>query len=232
MQLFYCPNIQKGETYLNQEESRHCVKSLRKKSGDIIHITDGNGNFYVGIIEDVSQKKCTFQIQSKKSIQKPDYSVHIAIAPTKNSDRIEWFIEKSVEIGVQKISLIQSAFSERKTINFGRMEKKAISALKQSMRAYFPEIIDIKNLSSFLEIADGDQKFVAHLENIETEHLRDLAKPKKSYLIIIGPEGGFSDQEITMIKDKDYKMAKIGNHRLRTETAGIVACTILNDINC
>ena len=124
MQLFYCPNILKGETYLNQEESRHCVKSLRKKNGDIIQITDGLGNFYDAVIIDGSQKKCTFQIQTQKKVQKPDYLIHLAVAPTKSSDRIEWLIEKSVEIGVQRISLIQSAFSERKTININRTKEE------------------------------------------------------------------------------------------------------------
>ena len=103
--------------------------------------------------------------------------------------------------------------------------------MKQSMRAHLPEIFEMTELTSFLEIAKGDQKFLAHLESIETEHLQDLVKPKLNYLIIVGPEGGFSDQEIAMIKDRDYKIAKIGNYRLRTETAGIVACAILNEIN-
>ncbi|MCK5469194.1 MAG: 16S rRNA (uracil(1498)-N(3))-methyltransferase [Cyclobacteriaceae bacterium] len=231
MQLFYCPGINNGDDFLDIEESRHCVKVLRKKTGDLINITDGLGNFYQAELADLNSKKCFFKILSSKSVKKNNYSIHIAIAPTKNSDRIEWFIEKAVEIGVDKISLIQTSYSERKTINLDRIKKKAISAMKQSVRAFLPELATMEKLSIFFNSAAEDQKFIAHLEDETTESLEHLVTPGTSYLILIGPEGGFSDEEISMAKSNQIKIVKIGNHRLRTETAGIVACSILNNIN-
>ncbi|MCK5277718.1 MAG: 16S rRNA (uracil(1498)-N(3))-methyltransferase, partial [Cyclobacteriaceae bacterium] len=169
MQLFYCPWINKGDDFLDIEESRHCVKVLRKKTGDLINITDGLGNFYQAELADLNSKKCFFKILSSKSVKKNNYSIHIAIAPTKNSDRIEWFVEKAVEIGVDKISLIQTSYSERKTINLDRIKKKAISAMKQSVRAFLPELATMEKLSIFFNSAAEDQKFIAHLEDETTE---------------------------------------------------------------
>lgn len=231
MQLFYCPEIVDGSDYLNFEESRHCAKALRKMVGDLIHITDGSGKFYEAQLTDLNQKKCSFKILSSTPAKKNNYSIHIAIAPTKNSDRIEWFIEKAVEIGVDKISFIQTNYSERKNINLTRIQKKAVSAMKQSVRASLPELVPMEKLNIFLNSNTEDQQFIAHLEGESTPYLEHLATPDNSYLVLIGPEGGFSDKEILMIKEKQFKVAKIGDYRLRTETAGIVACTILNNIN-
>jgi 16S rRNA (uracil1498-N3)-methyltransferase len=231
MQLFYCPQINEGLDFLGTEESRHCVKVLRKKTGDVIHLTDGSGKFYEAQLTDLNQKKCTFKILSSTTKNKNSFFIHIAIAPTKNSDRIEWFIEKAVEIGVDKISFLKTSFSERNNINLERIQKKAVSAMKQSARARLPEFVGIEKLNIFLKSNTEDQQFVAHLEGESTPNLGQLAFPGKNYLILIGPEGGFSDEEIVMIKEKQFKVAKIGDYRLRTETAGIVACTILNNIN-
>lgn len=231
MQLFYCPEIVDGSDFLNLEESRHCVKVLRKMSGDVIHLTDGFGKFYEAQLTDLNPKKCSFKILSSTQAEKNSYFIHIAIAPTKNSDRIEWFIEKAVEIGVDKISFIQSTYSERKNINLARIQKKAVSAMKQSVRAGLPELAPMQKLNRFLNSNTEDQQFIAHLEDESTPYLEQLANPGNSYLILIGPEGGFSDEEILMIKEKQFSVAKIGDYRLRTETAGIVACTVLNNIN-
>lgn len=231
MQLFYCPDLNEGSDFLDSEESRHCIKVLRKNFGDLIHITDGLGKFYEAQLTDLDPKKCSFKILSSTSVRKNSYSIHIAIAPTKNSDRIEWFVEKAVEIGVDKISFIQTSYSERKNINLTRIQKKAVSALKQSVRAKLPELVTMEKLNQFLKFNAEDQKFIAHLESESTPHLEHLATPNNSYLILIGPEGGFSDEEILMIKEKQFKVAKIGDYRLRTETAGIVACALLNNIN-
>ncbi len=231
MQLFYCPEVVDGSDFLNLEESRHCVKVLRKIVGDLIHITDGSGKFYEAQLTDLNPKKCSFKILSSTSAKKNNYSIHIAIAPTKNSDRIEWFIEKAVEIGVDKISFIQTSYSERKNINLTRIQKKAVSAMKQSVRAGLPELVPMEKLKLFLDSNIEQQQFVAHLEGESTPYLEHLAHPGNSYLVLIGPEGGFSDEEILMIKEKHYEVAKIGDYRLRTETAGIVACTMLNNIN-
>lgn len=232
MQLFYCSNIAKGENFLNPEESRHCAKVLRKISGDQIDITDGFGKFYQASLTDVNHKKCLFDILSSNETEPNNHSIHIAIAPTKNTDRIEWFIEKSVEIGIDKISFIQTIHSERKTINIERIKRKAVSAMKQSMRSYLPEISIMTKLPSFMNsINDNGQKFIAHLENDRTPHLRQIVTSGSDVTILIGPEGGFEGDEISMAIDQQFKVVKIGNYRLRTETAGIAACTILNNIN-
>lgn len=231
MQLFYCPGINKGDDFLDLEESRHCIKILRKKIGDQINITDGSGNIYQAQLTGLVSKKCIFKVLSSTSVKKNNYTIHIAISPTKNSDRIEWFVEKAVEIGVDKISFIHTSYSERKIINLDRIKKKAISAMKQSVRAFLPEIAPMEKLNNFLNFQTEDQKFIAHLEDETTEYFKHLANPGNNYLILIGPEGGFSDEEILIVKSNQFKVVKIGNYRLRTETAGIVACTILNNLN-
>lgn len=231
MQLFYCPGIVQGDDSLNREESFHCAKVLRKKMDDVIDITDGLGKFYSAKLVDLNHKKCSFKIISSELAKKPDNYIHIAIAPTKSSDRIEWFVEKAVEIGIDKISFVQSHYSERKSINLERIQKKAISAMKQSIRAYLPEIDSVKKLDTILKQATENQKFIAHLENDTTENLQTLAHSGQSYMTLIGPEGGFSDEELKAAKQHDFKVVKIGNYRLRTETAGVVACSILNQLN-
>ena len=230
MQLFYCPSIGEGETFLSPEESRHCAKSLRMHAGETIHLTDGKGSLYQGELTELNPKKCSFRIRSKSEVKRPGYYLHIAISPTKNTDRIEWFIEKSVEIGIDKISFIQAEHSERKTVNIERVRKKAVSAMKQSIRAYLPEINPLEKLSSVIENSMEDEKIVAHLEGNETKHLFDLSSPSKSYLILIGPEGGFSDREISLARQHGFLIAKLGDYRLRTETAGIVACSTINNL--
>lgn len=231
MQLFYCPDIKSGNNFLDPEESRHCAKVLRKQCGDSIQLIDGLGSLYNAELTDVNQKKCGFRITSEKKLEKHDFSIHIAIAPTKSLDRIEWFVEKAVEIGVDKISFINTAFTERSRIKLERIQKKAVSAMKQSLRAHLPMISEMEKLNAFLSTAAENQKFVAHLEDETTSHLFDLAKPDKNYLILIGPEGGFSEEEILLIKKNNFSVVKLGDSRLRTETAGIVACSVLNDLN-
>ena len=231
MQLFYCPGLHGGDDFLNGEESLHCAKVLRKKTGDLIDITDGFGNFYKAQLSDLNPKKCFFKVLSSQSIPDNNYFIHIAIAPTKSSDRIEWFIEKAVEIGIDKISFIQTSHSERKSINLERVKKKAISAMKQSVRAFLPELVQMVDLNKLLTSGIEDQKFIAHLESPTTEYLENAANPGKSYLLLIGPEGGFSDDELSKAKENQFSVVKIGDYRLRTETAGIVGCTTLNQIN-
>lgn len=231
MQLFYSPIIYDGINSLDLEESRHCVKVLRKKEGDRIDITDGKGNIYIAELIDLNPNKCQYKVLSAKSIKKASFSIHIALAPTKNSDRIEWFIEKAVEIGVSKITFLQSAYSERNRVNLERAHKKSISAMKQSVRAYLPELNSVVKLNDLISTAFNGQKFIAHLDPESPKYLKDLAIANGSYLILIGPEGGFSHKEISITNKYGFQTVKLGNHRLRTETAGVVACNILNMIN-
>jgi len=231
MQLFYCPEIDQGNTSLDSEESRHCSKVLRKKPGDQIQVTNGNGKFFECILVEVTPKKSTFSINSEKTAETNKYSIHIAIAPTKSTDRIEWFVEKAVEIGVQQLSFVETTLSERRHLNLDRLRKKAIAAMKQSVRAQLPKLNELEKLNSFVRNTKTDQLFVAHLEDENTEHLFQAAEPGLPYLVLIGPEGGFTDIEIKMLKNNSYSAVKLGAHRLRTETAGVVACDILNNVN-
>lgn len=231
MQLFYCPGIIHQDFFLSEDESRHCTKVLRHQSGDIIQITDGCGSIYSAELTDISAWKCEFKIIETTKYSKSDFTIHLAIAPTKNIDRIEWFVEKSIEVGVDEITFLQTAHSERNKINLERIRKKAISAMKQSLRSFLPKINDLQKVRSFIEKSEARQKFIAHLDVDSPIYLNKKAEVSSDYLILIGPEGGFSHEEINLAKENGYYCVVLGNQRLRTETAGVVATTILNTIN-
>lgn len=227
MQLFYQPLIQQGAYHLDGEEFRH-IKVLRLKSGDQINITDGLGKIYNATITEVKKTSCNFSINSATSKPKRPYSIHIAIAPTKNSDRIEWFVEKATEIGIDEISFINCKTSERKVVNLDRIQKKAISAIKQSGQAWLPKINTIRPFNKVL--VSNDLKFIAHVDPSNTTHLKE-AEPNSSYLVLIGPEGDFDQDEIELAVKEGFKSVTLGASILRTETAGLAACHILNLIN-
>lgn len=225
MQLFYAPHILTNN-YLDKENSNHCVKVLRKKNGDKIDIIDGVGNFYVAQIVDNHPKKCLVNIlESKKETPTHDGYIHIAIAPTKNTNRIEWFVEKAIEIGINEISFIKTENSERKELNLERIEKIAISAIKQALKATLPRLNPLASLQDFIQRPFEGNKFLAHL----AETPKPLVKQKVCSIttVLIGPEGDFSGNELKLIQDKGFTIVSLGNSRLRTETAGVVACTLL-----
>lgn len=230
MNLFYLPEIANGRTHLDAEESRHVVKVLRKVAGDELTVTDGRGCFYQARITNADAKKCSFEIVGKQELPKRNDSIHIAIAPTKNADRVEWFVEKAVEIGIDKITFFQSKTSERKTINLERIEKIAVSALKQSQQAWLPAISGIVSFQELLQ-EKADQKFIAYVDADNPVHLKNVAKANSSYLVLIGPEGDFSQEELKLALEHKFQKVSLGNNRLRTETAGVVACHLLNIIN-
>ena len=229
MELFYCPFIEQNDFFLDPDESRHCVKVLRKKAGDVINVTDGNGNLYKCEVSEADSTKCSFHVESKEKTEIPTTSIHIAIAPTKNLDRTEFFVEKAVEIGVQKITFIQTKYSERKTLKVDRVRKKAIGAMKQSCRTYLPNLHDLIKLGSFITTVTARNRFVAHLDD-QSAHLRTMAAGNEENLLLIGPEGGFSEDEITLLKTNHFQPVRLGNYRLRTETAGVVACSIFANL--
>jgi 16S rRNA (uracil1498-N3)-methyltransferase len=229
MLLFFQPNISQNH-FLDIEDSRHCVKVLRKTTKGTIHVVDGVGGLYACEITKANDKKCEFKVISEqKNFQQRDSYLHIAIAPTKNADRLEWFIEKCVEIGIDEISLIQTKHSERKQQKVERLEKIAISAMKQSLKAYLPKINELVPFEKFLKTVNQEQKFLAHLTD-DSKPLVSLLKPHSSYCIIVGPEGDFSNEEILLAKQEKFEWVTLGNSRLRTETAGIVACTLSNNL--
>ncbi|MDO8998937.1 MAG: 16S rRNA (uracil(1498)-N(3))-methyltransferase [Bacteroidota bacterium] len=210
---------------LTSEESWHCAKVLRKKAGDEIQLIDGVGNFYQGILEIVSDKKCTAKIISGPILQaKRNYYLHLAIAPTKQIDRIEWMIEKAVEIGIDEISFISCQNSERTVIKIDRITKIIESAVKQSLQAYLPKINGLLSFKEIIVSHKGEQNFIAHCYNTEKENIKDLDFKNKSTLILIGPEGDFSKEEVDLALKNNFKALSISENRLRTETAGLFVC--------
>lgn len=231
MNLFYQPHIQDGIHYLDPEESRHCYKVLRKKPGDLIQITDGKGYQYQAKLTDTKFDKCSFTIESKQKEEKRPYTIHIALAPTKNPDRTEWFVEKAIEIGVDELSFLLCDNSERAALKTDRIEKLAISAMKQSLKNSVPKINHMILLKDFITTNSTASKYIAYVDQTNPDHLLKEAKPKSNYIILIGPEGDFSKKELELALTQGYKKVSLGPSRLRTETAGVVACHILNLVN-
>lgn len=231
MNLFYQPLIPEGVHHLDEEESRHCVKVLRRNTGDTIKITDGKGFFYDCVITTADPKKCSFKIVDKRKEKLRDYSIHIAISPTKNPDRIEWFTEKAVEFGIDRITLLQCDNSEKSFLKTERLRKMAVSAMKQSLKASLPQITEPTSFQKFVTSESADEKFIAFVDESNPNHLKNLAQKNKSAIVLIGPEGDFSKEELATALENAYKKVSLGNSRLRTETAGVAACHILNLIN-
>jgi len=215
---------------LNDDESRHAVKVLRMKAGDPLHITDGLGSFYQATISEADPRTCSFSILEKKSVPARKFSIAIALAPTKNIDRTEWFVEKAVEYGIEQIQFILCQNSERKTVNMERIEKIAISAIKQSGQAWLPACTSIKPFSEVLTTS-ADQKFICYVDHQNPDQLKSLATVGKEYLVLIGPEGDFREEELKQAMDHGFKKVSLGHNRLRTETAALAACHTLNLIN-
>lgn len=229
MNLYYQPKLAQGLLQLDETESQHAIKVLRHQPGDIIPVTDGLGSLYFCAIASIEKKTCSLTIQRVEKKQKPAHHIHVAMAPTKSSDRTEWFVEKATEIGIQKITFIQTQHSERQKINLERMEKVAVSAIKQSGQVWLPEITGLVGFKTILQTT-ADQKFIAHVDD-NAKHLKALAAPGKGYLVLIGPEGDFSETEIADAANAGFQSVSLGVNTLRTETAGIVASSILNLVN-
>lgn len=230
MLLFYQPELTTGTTWLAEDESRHCIKVLRKREGETITITDGFGFFYDCVITKANAQKCEFSIAHKREEIKRDFTIHIAIAPTKNTDRIEWFVEKATEFGIDEITLIECDHSERAFLKMDRLQKVAVSAMKQSQKATLPILHGLRSCASMME-QDCDQKFIAYVDHSNPLHLFTQAEKSKRYLILIGPEGDFSTNELNLALTHNFKKISLGSSRLRTETAGIAACCLLNAKN-
>jgi 16S rRNA (uracil1498-N3)-methyltransferase len=228
--LFYQPDIDLGSLHLSEDESRHVVRVLRSTTGDILELTNGKGSLCKIRITNADPHKCLFEIVEREESKRKSFAIHIAIAPTKNADRIEWFVEKSVEIGINKISFMLCKTSERKSINMERVEKIAISAMKQSGQYWLPELIGMCPLKEIVA-TPASQKFIAYVDSSNPNHLKSIAKPNQDYLILIGPEGDFSKDELLMAEQAGFSKVSLGANRLRTETAGVAACHILNLIN-
>ena len=228
MEYFYQPNIIAGDLYLDEEESKHCARVLRKKSEEQICVFDGKGGVFTCKITVIHHKKVEFEIIDKKTIDRTKHSIHLIIAPTKNADRIEWFIEKSIEVGVHQISFINCQNSERHHLNMSRIKKKVISASKQCQNPFLPVVNDIHSLMDYLGSADQDsEKYICHSSSGSGNYLLNAANQYSSYEVLIGPEGDFTKEEVSMAEKKGFLPVTLGDSRLRTETAVVAAASIL-----
>ncbi len=232
MQLFYIPNISGTHITLNESESKHCTRALRLKKGDKVQLIDGVGGLYFAEIEIPDSKKCQLKIlDSVHGYNKRNHFLHIAISPTKNIDRFEWFLEKATEIGIDEITPTLCRYSERKVIKPERLKSITISAIKQSLKAYLPTLNGLAKFEELVSQPFDGAKYIAHCYKGNKALLKDMEKKSGKVLILIGPEGDFSEAEVEMAKANGFKEISLGKSRLRTETAGVVACHTVNLLN-
>lgn len=226
MQLFYNSDIKPGDNMFifDKEESKHIIKVLRKQEGDKIHITNGMGFLFVSEISLGSEKKCEVKIMEETYFEPTSFRTHIVVAPTKMNDRLEWFLEKATEIGIHEITPIICDHSERKVYKIDRAEKIIQSAVKQSNQYYLPIINEPISFSEFVKKNINGQKFVAHCEETEKKSFTNEISKNQEVTILIGPEGDFSTKEIKLALENNFIPVTLGNTRLRTETAALVAC--------
>jgi 16S rRNA (uracil1498-N3)-methyltransferase len=241
MHVFYTPDINSDQYVLNEEESRHCIKVLRLGRGAVVQLIDGRGGLYAAEITDVAKRNVNLKVLDvSHDYQKRKHHLHIAIAPTKNIDRLEWFLEKATELGIDEITPLICERSERKAVKEDRLFKVITAAVKQSLQAYHPVLNPQKSLAEFLRSGisaerpevSSSQKFIAHCLDSEAKaYISRLAKPSERYTVLIGPEGDFTPQEITLAIQDGYQPVTLGNTRLRTETAALAACFEINYLN-
>ncbi|GAB6010306.1 16S rRNA (uracil(1498)-N(3))-methyltransferase [Dysgonomonas reticulitermitis] len=229
--IFYTPDIL-TDSELPFEEARHCIKVLRKKEGDEILLADGKGNFYDAEIIQANPKHCIVNIvKSIPQKKNRNFNLQIAFAPTKNMDRVEWFAEKATEIGIDCFSPILCQHSERKEIKLQRIEKILVSAMKQSQKAYLPRLDEMQSFSQFVKQEFDGQKFIAHCYPQEKPILKEVYKKGMNALILIGPEGDFSEKEVEEAILSGFQPISLGESRLRTETAALAACHAVHVLN-
>ena len=224
MNLFYAPNLisESNNFTFDKDESRHIIKSLRKKTGEILFLTNGFGDWFEAEIINADPKRTQIKILSVSQIERRPYRIHIAIAPTKSNDRYEWFLEKAVEIGIDEITPLLTHYSERKKINLARYNRILVSAMKQSLQAYKPQLNNLTKFDQFIaQNFDQTQKFMAYCK--ADKSLSKAIQDKQNILILIGPEGGFSKEEVEKAQANGYVAVNISSNRLRTETAGMVS---------
>ncbi len=226
MQLFYNTSLNEStESFsFDKEESKHIIKVLRKKDGDTLHVTNGLGFLFETKITLASDNKCTVEIVSFTQKEPSKFHLHLAVAPTKMNDRYEWFLEKATEIGIQEITPIICDRSERKVVNMDRFEKIILSALKQSNELYLPKLNPAISFKEFVVQEKNGLQLIAHCEETDKKTLKSVLQPNQDVTLLIGPEGDFSEKEINLALENKFQPVSLGNTRLRTETAAIVAC--------
>jgi len=226
MQLFYYQDInQSTETFsFDKEESRHIIKVLRKRDNDILFVTNGLGEIFKTEIILASDNKCTVRVLSVEKTETPSIRLHLVVAPTKMNERYEWFLEKATEIGVSQITPVLCDHSERKIVKTERFDKIILSAMKQSNQSFLPKFNEPIAFKDFITKEISGQKYIAHCEETDKKSLKQLLQNNGDITILIGPEGDFSEKEIAQALENGYLPVSLGNTRLRTETAAIVAC--------
>ncbi len=231
MHVFYTPDIDIC-LELPEEEAGHCLRVLRLGVGDEVMLTDGKGFFYKAVISAATGKRC--QVKVVEKIEQEKFwkgHLHLAMAPTKNMDRIEWFAEKATEIGFDELSFLNCRFSERKVIKTERIEKIVVSAMKQSLKARKPIVNEMTDFAKFMQRDFQGQKFIAHCYEGEKPLLKEVLKPGEDALVLIGPEGDFSPEEVQKAEALGFQPISLGKSRLRTETAALVAVHMMNLFN-
>jgi 16S rRNA (uracil1498-N3)-methyltransferase len=226
MQLFYNPTIDETtESFsFDKEESKHIIKVLRKKDTDVLFVTNGLGLLFKTEITLASDNKCTVQILSIEKTEPSKFQLHLAVAPTKMNDRYEWFLEKATEIGIHEITPIICDRSERKVVNRERFEKILLTAMKQSNVLFLPKLNEAITFKEFIKHKNNGLQLIAHCEETDKKTLKSVLKTNENITMLIGPEGDFSEKEIALALENNYTPVSLGNTRLRTETAAIVAC--------
>jgi 16S rRNA (uracil1498-N3)-methyltransferase len=233
MQIFYAPDITGTMYTLDEKESRHLIRVLRMTKGDEVRLIDGRGNLYPGIISDPDQNRCKIEITgSIKDFEKRSYSLHIAISPLKNPERFEWFVEKSVELGVDEITPLICSKTEKPGIKTERINNLIISAMKQSLKANKTSFHSPCSFNDFISTGKSEIQMIAHCHEPLLRHrISDVYSKNKSAIILIGPEGDFTKEEIDAATKRNYLPVHLGPSRLRTETAGVAACHSIYFIN-
>lgn len=233
MQLFYDPDLQPGPHVLREQEAQHAFRVLRKRVGDTLDLVNGRGGWYRAKVMAISKRECLLEAELvRREARRAGHMLHLYVAPTKNIDRFEWILEKATEIGVDRIQPVLTEHSERKRLRNDRLERVLESAMKQSLRAWLPELGELQPLTEVLREARPDeQSFFAYLGDSHVPLLRDTCQPGKDVILAIGPEGGFSPEEASLARERGYQWVSLGPNRLRTETAAIAAVHTIEQFN-
>lgn len=229
--IFYVPNVTSGME-LPDDEAVHCIRVLRLHEGDEIIMADGKGTFHNAVISNISGKHCVVNVKSSES-QPLLWNGHLTIAysPVKLMERNEWFVEKAVEIGIDRIVFLKTDHSERDVLKMERVERIAVAAMKQSQKAFLPEFVPMTSFRDYVRTASGSCRFIAHCEEGEKRHLADMVIPGEDVVTLIGPEGDFSPSEVEFALRAGFAPVSLGLSRLRTETAALVALNIMSLAN-
>jgi 16S rRNA (uracil1498-N3)-methyltransferase len=229
MNVFYAPSADQGFAILSDEESRHCVKVLRMRPGEEVFLTDGKGGWFSGVLAEADPRACLVQVrEARMAYRERPVRLHIAVAPTKQTDRLEWFLEKATECGIDEVTPVICEKSERTVVKPERLERVLLTAMKQSLRAYLPRLNPARPLAEFLESDQQGEKFIAHCREGEKKGLLQDCPPGRDVLVLIGPEGDFTAGEVELALGQAYRPVSMGPHRLRTETAALTACIAFN----